>query len=193
MTVTDLWTEASRDLEAERAQLRLFEAQQRCADLWPFMALARSQEELDHRLALVRDTLDMRVPDPIMQEALLEGFTANFKIGYADDLGSDTGEGDEPPTSASGFATSGSGLQDQDGTPDVTASRHGQPVQIWHTAKQQWVTVTAVQSPTPSNPEYFAGGPEEGPNTGQTGTYPVEVGGPDPWNPINGKDRKSVV
>lgn len=183
MTTDLLWTEASRDVEAERAQLRLFEAQQRCADLWPFMALARSQAELDHRLALVRDTLDARIPDPVMQEALIEGFTANFKIGYADDLNSDTGEGEEPTTSSSGFAGGGSSLQDQDGTPDITASLH-QPMQIWHAAKRAWITVTAD---TPPNPAYFSGGPEEGPNTAQTGSYPVEVAGPDPWNPINGK------
>jgi hypothetical protein len=179
---TDLWTAASLDLEAEHAQLRLFEAQQRTADLWPFVALARSNEELGHRLAMIQDTLSERVPDPTLHTALIEGFTANFKVSFADDLNSDTGEDEAPDASTSGLIGDGSSQQDQDGTPDLTASLHV-PLQIWHAAKRQWITITADASP---NPAYFSGGPEEGPMTGQTGTYPVEVDGPDPWNPING-------
>lgn len=181
MTV-DLWTEASRDLEAEHAQLRLFEAQQRTADIWPFVALAQSDEELTHRLALIQDTLTERVPDISLHAALIDGLTANRHIqGYATDLNDDSGGGDASQTSSSGFAADGSSLQDQDGTPDITASRH----QFWHAAQRRWVTAAA--DPTPQNPAFFSGGPEEGPDTAQTGTYPVEVNGPDPWNPINGK------
>lgn len=180
MTI-DLWTEASRDLEAEHAQLRLFEAQQRTADLWPFVALAQTDEELNHRIALIQDTLTARVPDISLHGALIEGLTANMHIqGYSADLDDDTGGAGEPETSSSGFATDGSSLQDQDGTPDVTASKH---LQIWNVAQRRW----AAAEETPGNPAYFSGGQELGPNTGNTGTYPVEVDGPDPWNPINGK------
>jgi hypothetical protein len=182
MTTDLLWTEASRDLEAEHAQLRLFEAQQRTADLWPFVALARSQEELGHRLALIQDTLTERVPDLSLHGALIEGLTANLLLqGYSTDPNQDSGEDEAPNASTSGLIGNGSSLQDQDGTPDLTASR--KPVQIWHEGKRQWITVTAD---APGNPAYFSGGPEAGPNTGQTGSFPVEPGGPDPVDPING-------
>ena len=181
MTIS-LWTEASRDLEAENAHLALFEAQQKCADLWPFVALARSAEELGHRLAMIQPTLEDRVPDATLHTALIEGFTANFQLSaFATDPDQDSGEDEAPDASTSGLIGDGSSQQDQDGTPDITASRR--PIQIWHAAKCQWVTVTAS---APGNPAYFSGGPEEGPNTEQPGSYPVEVGGPDPWNPING-------
>lgn len=183
MTVdTDLWTEASRDLESEHAQLRLFEAQQRTADLWPFVALARSTEELGHRLALIQDTLTERVPDTSLHGALIEGLTANVVIqGYSSDAKDDDGDADDSGNSSSGQIDD-SGSQSQDATPDITASR--KPLQIWHEGKRQWLMVTAD---APGNPAYFSGGPEEGPMTGETGTFPVEPGGPDPWNPINGK------
>jgi hypothetical protein len=181
MTVS-LWVEASRDLEAENAQLALFEAQQRCADLWPFVALARSEEELGHRLAMIQDTVTERVSDPTLHEAVIWKFTENFQMtAYATDIDQDTGEDEAPAGTTSGLVGDGSSLQDQDGTPDITASKR--PIQIWHAAKRQWITVTAD---APGNPAYFSGGPEEGPNTGQPGTFPIEVGGPDPWNPING-------
>lgn len=37
----------------------------------------------------------------------------------------------------------------------------------------------------PGNPDYFAAGPEAGPNTGSTGQFAQFPAGPDPYNPIN--------
>lgn len=193
MTIS-LWTEASRDLESEQHQLAVFAAKQQVADLWPFLALAQSEEEFGHRLAMVADSVLDRVPDSTLHEAVLEGFRENFHsvAGVISDLADPKGDlkglfgGDGSSDSKSSdeggdSKESDDGDHDEDDSPSTTASLR--PTQFWHAASRRWITVVADG---PGNPAYFSGGPEEGPNTGQTGSYPVEVGGPDPWNPING-------
>jgi hypothetical protein len=54
----DLWTEASRDVEAEdrlRAEAR---ASAELGQMWPFFALAKSKSELEHRKAIARESLE---------------------------------------------------------------------------------------------------------------------------------------
>lgn len=44
---------------------------------------------------------------------------------------------------------------------------------------------TAAAQPAPGNPDYFADGPEAGPNTGSDGQFAQFPAGPDPYNPMN--------
>jgi hypothetical protein len=48
-----------------------------------------------------------------------------------------------------------------------------------------WFMMQAVASPGAENPS-LSSEEEAGPETGNSGTFPVEVNGPDPWNPMNG-------
>lgn len=53
----DLWSEASRDVEAEDRASRLAHATAALADLWPWFSSAKSNEELAHRKALASESL----------------------------------------------------------------------------------------------------------------------------------------
>jgi hypothetical protein len=55
--MSDLWTEASRDVEAEGQALATSRAQVALAEMWPFFALAKSKVELEHRKALAVESL----------------------------------------------------------------------------------------------------------------------------------------
>lgn len=55
--MSDLWTEASRDVEAESQALATNRAQVGLAEMWPFFALAKSKVELEHRKALAMESL----------------------------------------------------------------------------------------------------------------------------------------
>lgn len=97
----DLWTEASVDVEAENAELRQTRAKVACASLWPFLALATTVGEFEHRLALVSDRIVDRV-DADLIEPVTASLRADFRIlasdgdNDADDQGggSDGGAGD---------------------------------------------------------------------------------------------------
>lgn len=164
MTADLLWTEATRDLDAELAQKDAFVAKQATADLWTFLALARSDEEFEHRLAMISDEVDQRVA-PQHRQAVFDGFRENFRL-----TGAKTDEESEE--------------DDDDKKDDEDELNATGGLQVWHVASQRWITAAA--EPGAQNPAYFSGGEELGPNTFNTGNYPVEVGGPDPWNPMNG-------
>lgn len=55
----DLWSEASRDVEAEDRASRMAHATAQLADLWPWFASATSAEDLAHRKAMAYDSLSM--------------------------------------------------------------------------------------------------------------------------------------
>lgn len=53
-----LWTEATRDFEAEQVErVQTLATQAATTQVWPFLALAQSSEEFEHRLALADDRL----------------------------------------------------------------------------------------------------------------------------------------
>jgi hypothetical protein len=58
MIVTDLWSEASRDTEAEEMVRRLTAARVAAAEVWPFLAEAETVEDFVNRKALVAERLD---------------------------------------------------------------------------------------------------------------------------------------
>lgn len=174
MTVEyDLWTEASRDLETEESQARLTRAKVAVASLWPFLALAQSEREFDHRLALASDRFDQRVEADLL-EPLLASLREDFRVTAASE------EDDEEPE----------GNDKDEWQKPWEKDAALAPVQIFHVASGRWITRQAQDSPiSRDNPQgndaYFENELEEGPNTGQTGQYPAAPAGPDPVDPIN--------
>lgn len=173
MTV-DLWTEASRDLEAEEADQRMTRAKVATASLWPFLALAQSESEFDHRLALASDRFVQKV-DADLLEPLLASLREDFKLASS----SEEDEAEEEST-------------EDKGEWQKPWEKKGslEPLQVFHVASGRWITVQATDSPmTRDNPQgndaYFEDETEEGPNTGQTGQFPQHPTGADPADPIN--------
>lgn len=173
MSVDMLWSEASRDLEAENARLRMTRAKVATASLWPFLSLARSEREFEHRLALTADRINDRV-EPELIGPLVASLREDFRLTASSEE-DETEDGDDGEWQKPWEKTSSLGSASQ--------------LQIFHVASGRWITVQADSPMTRDNPEategYFEDALEEGPNTGQTGQYPVAPAGPDPWNPIN--------
>lgn len=175
--MTDLFSEAARDIEAERFIERCALAKVAVADLWPFLALAMTPEEFDHRLALAGERIAGAI-DPELLEVTLTALRRDFA-----DLAQFRAEEDVVGRVAA------SGTRE----PEAPPVQPGQ--QIWHHARQAWVTVAAGpdlphQPATRDNPygqgeNYFENAVEEGPNTGQPGGYPQFPAGPDPVDPLN--------
>ena len=169
MTV-DLWSEASRDVEAEQAHLRMARAKVATASIWPFLALAKSESEFEHRLALTADRITERV-EPELIGPLVASLREDFRLTASSEEDETTEEEDEDEW-------------------EKPWEKEGS-LQIFHVASGRWITVQGADSPmTRDNPRaneaYFEDALEEGPNTGQTGQYPVAPAGPDPVDPING-------
>lgn len=173
--MTELFFEASRDLEAERLTERCALAKVAVAGLWPFLALAESVDEFDHRVALAHDHIATKIGE---QDLDLLGVTLTaLKDDFVDVLS----------------------LRHEEAR---TAAVEAPPVplqageQFWHAGQQRWIAVRAAadlphQPDTRNNPygqgeNYFQDATEEGPNTGQTGTYAQFPAGPDPVDPLNG-------
>jgi hypothetical protein len=95
--VIDLWTEASRDVEAERLALRMASAKVAVAGLWPFLALAQSPSEFDHRLALAADHIANAVPVD-----LLHPVVASLREDFAAITAAKDAEGEEDADDADG-------------------------------------------------------------------------------------------
>jgi hypothetical protein len=174
--VTDLFIEASRDLEAERLTERCAVAKVAVADLWPFLALAESLDEFDHRVALAHDHIAVKLGEDdrdlfaVTLTALKDDFMDVLALRH-----------EEARTA---------GVE-----PVVTQATMRPGEQFWHADQQRWITVQAAadlphQPDTRDNPygqgaNYFEDAAEEGPNTGQPGGYPQFPAGPDPVDPLN--------
>jgi hypothetical protein len=174
--MTDLFSEAARDVAAEQLAERCALAKVAVADVWTFLALAQSVSEFEHRLALARDHIAAKV-DPDLLDITCTGlghdFVAMQQLRQEETNGA-------LRTEAAGPAE-----------PPVVL----QPgLQFFHAAQGRWITLQAADLPhqpnTRDNPfgqgsNYFENAAEEGPNTGQTGTYPQFPAGPDPVDPLN--------
>jgi hypothetical protein len=168
--MTDLFMEAAREVEAEQLAERCAMAKVAVADVWTFLALAQSVREFDHRLALAHSRVAASV-DP----ELLEVTLAALRDDFAEVV--QLREIDQQKTAAE---------------IPLAPAQAGQ--QVWHVGQRRWITVQAADLPpqpeTRDNPygqgsNYFEDAAEEGPNTGQTGTYPQFPAGPDPVDPLN--------
>lgn len=78
--MSDLWVEASRDLEAETAEVALTEAKMVTAGLWPFLALSQSEREFEHRLALAQPEIDDAVSSPDMRDRIVASFREDYGL-----------------------------------------------------------------------------------------------------------------
>lgn len=124
----DLWTEASRDVEAEHLALRMASAKVAVAGLWPFLALAQSEREFEHRLALASDHIANAVPVDLLQPvvaSLREDFGAITAVKDA--------EGEEDADDADG-----------DGKPDWLQKKiKGEGSLYFHAGLGRWVAYDA--------------------------------------------------
>lgn len=82
--IVDLWTEASADVEADAAALRMSRAKVSVASLWPFLAMARSEREFNHRLALTAARIEEKVETDLF-EPVLASLRADFLVLAAGD------------------------------------------------------------------------------------------------------------
>lgn len=178
MTTDLLWTEASVDIEAEQQALRMSRAKVAVAGLWPFLALAKTAREFEHRLALTADSLAERVETDLIAPvvaSLREDFS--LVVTAQDDQDDDSDDDDDKPDWLKEKIKSSS-------------SRH--LAEYYDEGRAAWVKVAAEDDPDgldansgKGNPWYFTGGPEAGPATGETNQYPTFPAGPDPVDPIN--------
>jgi hypothetical protein len=162
--MSDLWVEATRDIEAENAAEAMTRAKMRVASLWPFLAQSKTEREFEHRLALAEPRIDNLVPDAVQREHVIAAFREDYGIyRQAEDI-----YATEPVehTASGGGGTTGNA-----------------PLRIFHEASGQWITIEGAAQPTPQNVNNHIE-PEDGPITGNTGTFPVMVNGPDPHDPI---------
>jgi hypothetical protein len=167
-----LWLEASRDVEAENAELVMSKAKMATANIWPFLALANSTNEFEHRLALAEDHLESAVPHVGTRDQIIASFREDF--GIVDSIraeAADDGDDDDQ-----------GGESDGDGD-DMLGSQKNAVTQFYHEASQQWITVESAAEPTPGNP-YDVPVEEEGPATAQTGDYPKHPTGQDQLRPV---------
>jgi hypothetical protein len=169
--MTDLWLEASREIEADDAVTDLNLAKMATANIWPFLALAQSEEEFGHRLAIAMDRIERAVPEPSLRDKVISSFAEDYGFyhqGAAEDRADDGGEDD--------------GEHDDEDSPPWEKDAS---LQVFHAATGKWINVEAAAEPTPGNPQFPTFVPEQGPITGQTGDYPKHPTGADPVDPIN--------
>lgn len=183
----DLWTEASRDLEAEHAAERMAGAKVAVAGLWPFLSLAQSEPEFEHRLALAAEHIADRVPAEMIEQ-LFTGLRRDFKIAKdaegEDDADDEDGDG-KPDWLQKKISGEAAYLHRGTGEWRTAAEPAPAKPQFWHAGARRWVTAEVEDHPGGGNPHYFDGGPEGGPNTGQTNQFPAHPTGGDPIDPLN--------
>ena len=79
--MSDLWTEASRDYEAEGHAYRMEMAKSASAQLWPFLAVAQSQAEFKDRVALAAQSIQrVASENGVHPQDLLKVFTDRFAL-----------------------------------------------------------------------------------------------------------------
>lgn len=80
MEFASLWTEASRDVDAEAQARALANARVAAAGVWPFLAQARSWADLDNRMALAEDNLSRAASlHGVSSEVLAGSFRQDFE------------------------------------------------------------------------------------------------------------------
>lgn len=197
----DLWAAASVDAEEEVSSLALHRAKIACASLWPFLSMAATTGEFEHRLALASDTIGERVSTELVDPVLASLRTDFRALAAADesveDEAGDGGDGDgnggmpwEKSAKAEDYESEPerrrTDAQSEDPEEDgywkslgqTHGSTHGS-LQYFHAGLGRWVAADDDANLGQGNPAYFTGGPEAGPMTGETNQFPPFPGGPD--------------
>lgn len=79
--MSDLWSEASRDYEAEGHAYRMEMAKSASTQLWPFLAVAQSQAEFKDRVALAAQSIQrVASENGVNPRDLLKVFTDRFAL-----------------------------------------------------------------------------------------------------------------
>lgn len=183
-----LWTEASVDVEARQAAERLTRAKVAVAPLWPFLAMAKTEGEFEHRLALVAERIGQTV-EPDLHDPVTASLREDFRRVAADDSDGEDGEesdGDDKPDwlqekidkSSVWYHVGNKEWVGVDPAPVRTVASY------YHAGLGRWVAVDDDATAGKGNPYYFTGGPEGGPNTGQTNQFPPSPT-VDPIDPLN--------
>ncbi len=81
--MTDLWTEASRDVEAENAFRRTSSAKLSVTSFWPFLAAAESEADFENRLALVGERIETAVPDDALRAETVASLREDYRLMVA--------------------------------------------------------------------------------------------------------------
>lgn len=74
---TAMWAEATADHDAEQRRGLVVSAKVALAGTWPFLAAANSEEEFEHRLALMADTIKSQTPPEVLGE-VVAGLRSDF-------------------------------------------------------------------------------------------------------------------
>lgn len=186
--MTDLWIEASRDLEAENAEAQFTLAKMATASLWPFLALAQTDEEFSHRLALAEPQIDAAVPDAVVRDKVLASFRDDFAL-MIEGAGITLEPNDEVRKSIlrrqmnarEEAERNGEDYEDEDA--EQAWRREGKR-EFFHEGLKRWITIEAVENAQPHNPYFDDPTPENGPATGIE-SYHFPTAAPDPVNPLN--------
>lgn len=81
----DMWSEASRDIETERRTAAFHMARSKVAVLWPMLAPAESEHDLDNRLAFIDDRMrDAAEGNELTYTALVQQFRNDWRTHAAD-------------------------------------------------------------------------------------------------------------
>lgn len=170
----DLWVTASQDVAQELEHERMVRAKVAASAVWPFLSVAQSESEFGHRLALCEEQLDVLFPEAGFRDQVTASLREDYRMLNGIEI---TDHG------TSTLTTEASAVQD--GGLTVRASILGES----HEDLFHYLAVAEPDEPesgggaSPTNPDYFAQGPEAGPLTGDSGHF--EQGGPDPYNPMN--------
>jgi hypothetical protein len=78
--MSDLWTLASEDVEAEAQQRKLATARLALVELWPFLAASVSEGDFANRVALVADRIDVACPTPELRVQVVASLKADVAI-----------------------------------------------------------------------------------------------------------------
>lgn len=182
--MSDLWVEASRDIEAENATTELTLAKMATASIWPFLALARSEMEFGHRMALAEPQIESLVPSPVVRDQVIASFREDFQSVTGLPHQAKAPESVEELRKHRNLeglkAKEEAGKDDEDeGDGKKTGS-----LEFYHAGLNRWVT--AVENPGAPNPSSADHTPEAGPATGVE-SYHFPTAAPDPVDPINGE------
>jgi hypothetical protein len=109
MTI-DLWTEASRDLDADMQHERAIRAKIASAALWPFVSAAMTEDEFGHRMALCEDDMAELFPDADFRTHVAKAIRQDYLIlkgADVEDLWEDFHKtaADEPDEAPAGGST----------------------------------------------------------------------------------------
>jgi hypothetical protein len=132
---TAMWAEATADHDAEQRRGLVVRAKVALAGTWPFLAAAQSEEEFEHRLALMQASIEAQTPPVVLAEVV-----AGLRRDWADLSGERAAEAAQLRTAALTVTASDKGESPK---AYVHVHKHGsgddEYYQIDHVASPTWI------------------------------------------------------